>query len=202
MKSLHEDAFLQWAAGKGLGLNPKYPQSAVLDFQTESESRFWKVPEEPARRPYFVSSLLELMGGWHSCYAWRHLGSWPDSESIKRSGINAAVELRILAGLGLPLGTADVVEFDRTEVYSLITLLFSTTVFGWSRHEDLYIVPDHAEQIMQTDHHDVIHVSFRNAESVQLWIAQMTERGFHLPTALPDATFKHPSWMPREANPD
>lgn len=194
MKTLTEAEFLRWAEQRGVELDEHYPQSAVLVFRPDCcEGRFWCVPPEPERRPYFIASLLELMGDWQSCYAWRHLGSWPDSADRRR--INDVVELRILKGLGLPLGTAQVVEFTRDELDTLITLIFSTTIFGWSACEDLYVVPDHGGCILQTDHHDVIHVSFRVPEQVDRWVSEMKERGFPLPDELPDWTFKRPKWM-------
>jgi hypothetical protein len=69
-------------------------------------------------------------------------------------------------------------------------------VFGWSVAEDLYVVPDHGRYILQTDHHDVIHVSFHDARHVQHWVSEMARRGFDLSEDLPDSTFKRPSWMP------
>ena len=196
MRTVSEHEFLRWADGKGIGLDPQYPGSAVLEFQGGSEARFWSVPPEPERRPYLIASLLELMGDWQTCYAWRHLGSWPDPSTVNARRVNDVVELRILRGLGMPLGTADVVTFDRNDLDTLTTLLFSTTVFGWSVGEDLYVVPDHARQILQTDHHEVIHVSFGAAAEVGHWVSEMAQRGFNLPDELPDATFKRPPWMP------
>jgi hypothetical protein len=195
MKAITEDEFLQWASTKGLGLDPKYPQSAVLRFRSDSESRFWEVPREPERRPYFLASLIDLMGNWQTCYVWRHLGSWPDPKHIDPGRINDAVEMIILKGLGLPLGTGAVMRFDRSDREALVTLLFSTTVFGWSVGEDLYVVPDHAQQVIQTDHHDVVHASFTDRGELERWVAKMSAEGFDLPEAPPDATFKRPAWM-------
>jgi hypothetical protein len=105
------------------------------------------------------------MGDWHFCYVWRHLGRRPQSAASSR--INEVVELRILKGLGLPLGTADVVEIPREELDTLVVLMFTTTVFGWSVGEDLYVVPNNARYLLQTDHHDAVHVSFRDSEDVE-----------------------------------
>jgi hypothetical protein len=196
MRSLPEEEFLRWAASKSLGLDPKYPHSAVLDFRGGSESRFWGVPPEPERRPYLIASLLELMGDWQICYVWRHLGSWPDPSTVDSRRVNDVVECRILQGLGLPLGTADIVLFDPRDQPALIALLFSTTVFGWSVGEDLYVVPDTGRYIVKTDHHDVIHVSFHDAREIEQWVSEMARRGFDLPEDLPDSTFKRPSWIP------
>ena len=196
MRTTSEREFLLWAAGRGLGLDPQYPDAAVLDYHGGSDARFWVVPTEPECRPFFIASLLELLGDWHTCYVWRHLGSWPDPNSIDGRRVNDVVELRILQGLGLPLGTADIVTFERSELDALITLLLSTTIFGWSVDEDLYVVPDHARQVLQTDHHGVIHVSFRDSGDVGRWVSEMAQKGFALPEELPDETFRRPSWMP------
>ena len=109
--------------------------------------------------------------------------------------INDVVELRILDGLGLPRGTNAVVEFSRADYDRLVTLLFSTTIFGWSVGEDLYVVPTHGRHLLQTDHHGVIHLSFRTEESLTLCIDEMERRGFSLPGEVPDSTFKQPGWM-------
>ena len=197
MKTLTEAAFLAWADREGLCLDPQYPESAALVFRPDpQQDRFWEVPVEPDRRPYFLQCFLELMGEWQECYAWRHLGSWPECPDPLR--INDVVEWQILKGLGLPLGTADVVKFERAELDKLVTLMFSTTVFGWSVGEDLYLVPDHARYIVQTDHHNAIHVSCRSSADVDEWVRQMEERGFALPEEVPDPTFKRPDWIKGE----
>ena len=195
MRTLDESAFLAWAEGRDLGLDPEYPESAVLTFRgnTAAEARFWNVPLEPKRRPYYLSSLLELLGDWRSCFAWRHLGYWPNANDLDEGEV---VEHQILKGLGLPLGTTQVVEFERVDHQALLTLLFSTTVFGWSVVQDLYVVPDHARYILETDHHDVVHVEFRDAADIERWVSSMAERGFPLPDHVPDGSFKHPPWMP------
>lgn len=103
-----------------------------------------------------------------------------------------------MSGIGLAIGSADVVEFRRDEIDRLITLVFSTTIFGWSVEEDLIGVPDHARQILQTDHHGVIHVSCRSAADMERFIAGMKEDGYDLPKEIPDATFKKPKWMEQD----
>jgi hypothetical protein len=196
MQLISEAEFLDWAARNGLHLDPQYPHSAVLTFRdTLIEARFWEVPGEPHLRAFFIGSLLQLLGPWEICYAWRHLGSWPASADPAR--LNDVVELRILKGLGLPLGTNDVVKFSRQEFDKLLTLLFSTTIFGWSVGEDLYVVPDHAQALVQTDHHDAVHVVCREAGDIHRWVEGMERQGFSLPSSVPDSTFKIPSWMTR-----
>ncbi|MBI3987805.1 MAG: hypothetical protein HY343_12840 [Lentisphaerae bacterium] len=194
MKMHEEKHFLKWATDHGMGLDERYPDCAVLTFKPDPQlDRFWVTPPAPERRSYFVSLMLDLMGGWKSCFVWRHMGSWPSKPDPQR--INDRVEHQILNGIGLPMGTANIVEFDRAETDRLVTLLFSTTVFGWSVGEDLYMVPDHSQFIMKTSHHDVVHVSFRDEQSLKRFVAGMEEEDFILPDDLPDATFKKPEWM-------
>lgn len=177
-----------------MGLDVKYPDSAVLSFQPNPDlDRFWVIPAEPERRPFFLSLILELMGEWKSCRVWRHLGFWPFQADNERP--NDIVEFVILNGIGLPLGTDSIVEFTQADINSLLTLLFTTTIFGWSVGEDLYIVPDHAQHIIQTDHHGVIHVSFRDTDALQLFVDAMEKEDFLLPQDVPDDTFRVPKWM-------
>jgi hypothetical protein len=198
LRTHSEAEFLDWAKGYDLGLDPQYPNSAVLTFTAGSrDARFWSVPSAPERRPHFLESLLELLGDWSSCPVWRHMGSWPDLANVDPLRVNDRVEYQILKALGLPLGTADVVEFSRAEFDVLLTLLFSTTIFGWSVGEDLYVVPNHGRYLLQTDHHDVVHVEFRDENDIERWVTRMAECGFPLPDELPDETFKQPSWMPQ-----
>lgn len=195
MRSISEEQFLAWALDNGIILDPKYPQSASLIYGAAGMgSRFWCVPPRPEQRPFFIKSLLELMGEWRDCRVWR-LGNWSDSAIPER--INDVIESRILKGLGLPLGTADVVIFGHNEIDTLVTLIFVTTIFGWSVGEDLYIVPDDSQCIMKVSHHEVIHVTARMSSEIDRWVSGMEDRKFLLPENPPDATFKRPDWMKR-----
>ena len=196
MKSLIEADFLRWAEDHGLTLNSRYPQLAILQFSLASDcERFWCIPDQPQRRPYFFSSVLELASPWDTCFAWRHLGGWPAKEHLDPPRVNDSVEFELLRGIGTPCGTTRVLNFQRDDLNHLIALLLLTSIFGRSVGQDLYVVPDNAQYILKTDHHGVIHVQFRNEENVNAWTLKMSERGFPLPDDLPDETFKRPSWM-------
>jgi hypothetical protein len=161
MKTLDEVAFLAWGDRAGVCLDPQYPESAVLVFRPDpQQDRFWEVPIEPERRPYFLLSFLELMGDW--------------------AGV-----LR-LETLGQLAGVCRAASHQRRR---------RMAVFGWSVGEDLYVVHDHARFILQTDHHNVIHVSYRSSADVDEWVRQMEGRGCALPEEVPDSTFKRPDWM-------
>lgn len=196
MKSLAEADFLRWAEDRDIIVDAKYPQSAVLKFRPASDNaRFWLMPDQARRRPFFISSMLELVGPWDTCFAWRHMGSWPSQEHLDLGRINDVIEFELLKGIGIPLGTADALGFRRDDLYRLVSLLFVTSIFGWSVGEDLYVVPDNGRYILKMSHHDVIHVEFRYEGDVDIWISKMAEQGFALPDDPPDETFKRPTWM-------
>ena len=132
MNTYSEDSFLKLVGDRGIGVDSRYPQIAILKFIPEAPdcSRFWEMPLEPERRPYFIASMLEAAGAWKSCFVWRHMGSWPARPEPLR--LNDRIEFAILKGIGLPMGTGSVVEFDRAEIDALVTLVFSTSIFGWS----------------------------------------------------------------------
>jgi hypothetical protein len=86
-------------------------------------------------------------------------------------------------------------RYERHEENKLIATLFTFMAFGWCVDDDLFFIPDHARQILQTDHHDVIHVICQSEKRVKELVQQMTTEGYALPTELPDWTFKRPVWM-------
>ncbi len=195
MKTQSEEQFLKWAEAHDMGLDASYPNSACLAFKPPDYSldRFWVVPPKPQQRPYFLAVMLDLLGKWQSCRVWRHMGRWPQRPYRQR--VNDRVEFQILKGIGMPLGTDDVVEFRRSERDQLTTLLFSTTVFGWCVAEDLYVVPNHAQHIMETSHHGVVHVLFRQMKYLRQFVKGMEKEEFPLPKTVPDWTFEVPEWM-------
>jgi hypothetical protein len=139
MRTLGEADLIAWIRLRGIDLHKSYPTTAILTFAPDfGHDRFWCIPPAPERRPHFIATMLNLLGNWASCFVWKHSGSWPRSANSKR--INDIVELRILSGLGLPLGTSEVVEFERADFDTLVALVFSNTIFGWSVSHDLYII--------------------------------------------------------------
>lgn len=60
----------------------------------------------------------------------------------------------------------------------------------------MWFVPDHGRQVVQADHHDVIHAECRDEGQVLALIEHMEQAGYPLSSGPPDATFKWPGWMP------
>jgi len=194
MKGIKEKKFIEMIRQKGMSVDSRYPESAELTFQEGSEiSRFWEIPEEARRIPYFVDTTLAALDPWESIYVWKHMGSW--NTSVDGERLNDDVQAVLYKGIGITENNADVLVFRRNELAELVALTFNQLLFGWHVGDDLYIIPDHGRQMMKTDHHDVVHVSFRDKATMEKFIIAMAEKGFELPEDIPDDTFKRPDWM-------
>ena len=89
-------------------------------------------------------------------------------------------------------------SFQREEMDAVLTVLFATMAFAWHSPDDLYFIPDHGQQIVQSDHHDVIHVECVDQNRMELLIQHLKTNGkYELPEEPPDWTFKWPAWMPK-----
>jgi hypothetical protein len=104
------------------------------------------------------------------------------------------VRIGILEGIGVQFGVDRAIQFHAGD-HQLLTLAFAQAVFGSGVTDDLFIVPDHGSQMLQVDHHDVVHVDFADPARVPSFVEHMRQEKYQLPTALPDSTFKPPDWM-------
>ena len=181
MKTHTEQAFLEWAATRGVILDPRwpYPRHAFLRLNVDAPLEgCWRTPEQPESRPYFLWLLLESMRPWKSCFVWRAYGSWPDvphpDDAAKET------EFQILAGLGMPMSTADVVEFSADETGKLLTVMFCATIFAWCPTGDLYVVPDTGLYLLHTSHHGFIDMEFRDQAHLDPFEQALAKVGFPL----------------------
>jgi hypothetical protein len=107
----------------------------------------------------------------------------------------------VLQGARIPDAWAGAVQFDRDDEDALLAVLFAYLAFGWCVDDDLFFIPDHGRQLLQTDHHDVIHVECGSEERVQTLVGHMAKAGYELPSEPPDWTFKRPNWMRKREPP-
>jgi hypothetical protein len=194
MKAVTTENFLDWATRHRIGYDG-HPDAPCLRLRPTPDkfARFWTLPADPAAWPFFAESFLDGCDPWSMGFLWPRSGRWP-------TGANSAspdegVREVVLRGAGIPDGWAGAVGFEKEEAHSIIALLFIYLAFGWCVDDDLYFIPDHGRQIIQTDHHDVIHVECLEDFRVEQFVQHMSDAGYHLPTDLPDGTFRRPEWM-------
>jgi hypothetical protein len=199
MEAVHGEQFLRWAAEVGVGFDELFPESRCLaHIPPRDHARFWVLPDEAAAWPHFAATLLGGLDDWDSGFLWPRSGSWPSS-GLSQSH-NEGVRDVVLRGAGIPDGWAGAIRFGLEEEGSLVAVLFASLAFGWCVDDDLFFVPDHGRQILQTDHHDVVHVQCGSEARVQQLVHHMSANGYELPVEPPDWTFKRPAWMRGETS--
>jgi hypothetical protein len=199
MEAIRNEEFLTWAARAGIGFDPSYPEASCLRFLPPCDfSRFWTLPDDPRTWPHFAGSLLEGLDCWSAGFLWPRSGQWPVAEHS--SSYNEGVRDVVLRGAGIFDGWSGAIRFEHAEEDQILAVMFVFLAFGWCVDDDLYFIPDHGRQIVQTDHHDVVHVECLEENRIQEFVEHMAGAGYELPTELPDQTFIWPYWMGE--NPD
>ena len=190
MTPVSEKEFVDWLVEKGLIFDKK---SGHISFSEDSaDSRFWLQAPRVPRLIYFIFTMFDLIGPWENIFLFRQGGSWL---SNKPEGIIDRIQQSWLSPLGLPVSGTFALRFSKEEVEHAISLFTYQQMFGMSVWSDTYAVPDNGGYLVQTSHHDVINVFFKNPNSIDKFIEALESKGFPLPTRLPDATFKVPHWM-------
>ena len=196
MEKISNNEFFAWASGAGIGFDERYPGAQSLAFMPDRHlSRFWALPRDAGSWPYFAACFLEGVDPWSVIVVWPRAGRWPDAANS--ADWNESVRDVMLRGAGIPQGWVGAIRCSRQEMVVVIAVMFIYLAFGWCPADDLYLIPDHGQQYIQTNHHDVVHVEFLNEKRLSDFVAYMEFKGYPLPTKVPDGTFKRPSWMQR-----
>jgi hypothetical protein len=194
MQTLRNDDFLKRASEAGIGVDPEYPDSGCLTFATRpTHSRFWVVPNDPAAWPYFIGCLFAGMDDWSNVSLWPRSGRWPKGSGEGFSG--ESIRDAVLRGAGVPGDWEGALMFGKEDCASLTAILFVYMIFGWCVGDDLFIIPDHGQQLLQTDHHDVVHARCLSEDRIGEFVKHMASNGYGLPPEPPDETFRWPDWM-------
>lgn len=193
MDAVSADEFFRWTASVCIGIDPRYPNSGCLTLlPPRGHARFWVLPGDPAAWPYFSDCFLAGLDPWSDVILWPRAGSWPAGRDAELTERVLGV---ILRGAGVPSGWGGALRFAHRERDVVVAILFAFLTFGWCTDDDLFVIPDHGRQIIQTDHHGVVHINCGSESRVFDYVAHMAAAGYELPTEPPDATFKWPAWM-------
>jgi hypothetical protein len=194
MKAIASDEFLHSLAECNIAFDQRYSDADWITFrQPTNYSRFWVNPLEMSALTHFAGCLIDNLDDWESGFLWPRARRWPTSAQIQ-SYPDGVIDV-VLRGTGVPDGWPGALRFRRRESGDLVSVMLVFMAFGGCGLDDLFFVPDHGQQILQTDHHDVVHVSCTLSERMMNFVSDMSAAGYELPTELPDATFKRPDWM-------
>ncbi len=192
MESVAANEFLTWIHRRGLKAQPSgYPEGYSLRIDAARRfSHFWTFPRDPIGLPAFFARILTALDPWSFGFLWPTTGFWPAAAQPEWWGFGVCDI--VLKAAGIPNGWTGAMRFERDELSAVVAVGFVHLLF---QLDDVLVVPDHARQIVRTDHHDVVHVYFADESRVASFVECMAEAGYELPTELPDETFIRPDWM-------
>ena len=198
IRTLFHEAFMVWAADRGIGRHPQDPQSEHLVFTAGTGvSRYWPYPKEAARVPHFVAALLTAVRPNDRYWVYPARGAWSlgrEAEAWPQSRVwsSAVHALGVLAGLRGAVG------FNSTDWNALCAMLFLQITLGPSVRIDTLVVPELANAILYFEHHAVVWVTLRDEAQLDAVVTAMDSAGYPLHKEPPDERFKS---VPRMASP-
>lgn len=192
MQPVSAEAFHTWAAGSGVGRHAVYPADLCFPSGTE-HARFWVLPGDQHTWPHFIAAFLGGLDPWNWGCLWPRAGRWPVPHEPPQR--NERVRRVLLPDLVPLAGQSLALRFEASELDQLTACLFGFLAFAAQGADDLYFIPEHGQQIIQTDHHEVVHVACREEPRIGQLVSHMSRQGYDLPTEPPDWTFRWPTWL-------
>jgi hypothetical protein len=130
----------------------------------------WEYPGGAHGTPGFILNALDAIESWTEIYAYRRSDTWHCTDENEPEGQMCSF---IFRAVGVPAVDSAVFVFSKSDIDALATLVLATLCFGWCVYDDLFLVPDHGRQILYFDHHDVVHVSFKDQEGYDRFRAEL-----------------------------
>jgi hypothetical protein len=194
MEIRSDQEFLAWLAEAGIGVDPRYPQSAQLVFTASPDlSRFWLPNQVPSDLPGFLLTAVRAATAGGGCWIHRRGGGyWYAGE---RASSREVVIERMLPGSGIERGITGAVRYSPEEWQPLLVALIAHYTLGWQVGNDVHIVPDNRSCVLMIGHHGELSCHSPDLVSLNAFITAMALQGYELPDHVPDATFKVPEWM-------
>jgi hypothetical protein len=189
--------FLTWAAARAIVLDDCYwtiqPRLVFNPFRAFARS--WVCPDR--RSVHFLESVLNAIPAWQKCYLWCRNGSWVLATRSEGDVLSA----RVYRGACIPEGWQGAIQFQRPDLAAVLALMFVHRAFGRRTRDEVFLVPDHAKQIIAVPPDDMIWTHFAAKEDVGPFVQRMAACGYDPLPVLPE--FKPQQGMPgSSAQPD
>lgn len=194
MRVVANEDFLRWANAGGLILDPRYQHSLQLVFRDDPDRcRFWVPAGVPSDLPGFLATSITL-ASVSGPYWVRPRGGGRFIHGETASFREGLID-RALAAVAIGPDVWGALVFDRTDWGDLLFVATAFFTFGWSVRQDLEIIPEDRSCCLMLGHHGEMTVQFATAERLAEFVRGMEDKGYPLPSDVPDATFKRPEWM-------
>lgn len=187
------DAFVEWAAQRGIGSDPRFPDAPYLT--SRRESRFWEYPPAEAA-PHFINALIAAVGSDVRFWIYPKRGYW-EVDPWFAAHPPGRVWRTLLARLGVTMPAIGSVGVDAGERDVPLTMLFLQMPLGPALLVDSTVIPEDGSAILFFEHHGVVHAEFRESARLESAVGSLASAGYPLPTRAPDETFKPAGWIPK-----
>ena len=186
MQLLATPEFQVWAAGHGIGWDPRYPSANQLSFvEAPDHWRVWDSPPQSKQLAWFTEAVLRVAAPEDQSVLVlpRARGQWRFG-GVGSPKPNQAFDL-IIRGLGVPAEFVGAVRFDASESAHLLAVAVASLVLGWSTGEDLYILPASGRCILLTSHDCAIFGFFPCEAGRESFASDLREQGYQDPDLVP-----------------
>lgn len=183
MELISKDAFLRWAAGRGIVPDPRfreYPSQAPLAFAgVPSLWRRWSTPEAVFNLPNLASCLVGCAAAQGALFLFLKGGaSWFTGSSPETGPEWEHLRDRVVGTLPIPRDFSGALRFASSEHDDVVLLMVTFLVYAWCVADDLQIVPEDGRVIIETSHHGDVVVNFPDEERMKSFVTDMSEREF------------------------
>jgi hypothetical protein len=191
IRILRPEAFMVWAADRGIGRNPAHPESQHLVFAASGCSRYWPYPAEASRVPHFVATLLSAVRPNDRYWVYPDRGVWSLGREAE-SWPETRVWMTSVRALGLPAGHRGAVGFNSTDWNELCATLFLQVTLGPSVRIDTIVVPENGSAVLYFEHRHVVWAAFRDEAKLEAVVTAMAGAGYPSPTEPPKEAINSP----------
>ena len=191
MELITNEAFLAWAETQGIGLAPEEPKP-LLFIPERGDSRFWETPMDDDQCLSLFILMLDAFDDWQSMWAYKRgvwTFEWDERPAASEQSLEAASRWT-----GIPAGYLGSIRYDQSDRANLIFLLMLLDKRGPRAHSDIFLVPDHGQQMLWLNHSYAIFVFFAAPSKAESFTERMESLGYLLPTD-PSEDFLWGQWL-------
>jgi hypothetical protein len=199
MRLVSRHEFLREITRRGIVLSGTRRGYEYLAYsRTDTDDRFWFFPEEEGTR--FLHAVLSGLGMWQHCWCWKRGRDWranrvePHAKWPSPAFDVSLYRVRHRIRPLLPAQFKGALLYTYEELPDIVAMALMTANTAWCVDDDLYLVPDHGQQILMVCHHEDVHVDFRDPVLIPSFVDSLAAKGFELPTRLREPGTP-PRWM-------
>lgn len=174
MNLMGKAEFLNWTKEKNIHTHVGTGFYSLSLTNNKSLRRFWVTSdiEYAGGLTIFFIEVLKNVDDWKKCYVFKKEGRWGTF------GPSGGVWAILLQKLGIPENFEGSVEYEKSELLELASLLFIQTSFAWSGGDEFYVVFDNAQQIIFIDEDHNLCMEFASQSKLDEFVPRIKQQSY------------------------